>query len=604
MSLLPSSTSAKRNVAIYVRVSTQEQKQDGHGLEAQKRQILDYIQRNETLGLTLNGTEADWCFEDIHTGAEIIRPSLQRLLKKVRETKQFDTIIVWKLDRLSRRLQDHLDIFDTLQQHGVSLISISENIDFKGAIGTLIFQMFGAIGEFERSLILSRTRSGLIASASMGNFTGTSVPFGYTAVRNPSGKGKKLTINSEEKEWVQKIFHWYVYEGLGCGQIADRLNDLKVNRGQHEKRKRSPNWTVRVVESVLKNTVYTGEFVANKTDAEGCILPRDEWTVVEIPPCINEILFILAAEKRRERKSKISRKNVYPLAGLLVDMTMHKPRRFKGKPNTKGSGRSYNRSKMVHPITGEVYPNFSLPAHAVEDHIWQRIREAFHNPQAFIKARLAEYASASHHPEHLENELKRWREKKATIDTAIARIEHAYETGAYPLEKMQEKKGEMNDERVQIDRKIDSLEQEMKSVALLDEQEKHLETISQQFTGNLDSLTQTQKKILMQYFIERIEVTRTKIEGKKRLQPVLTVFFRFLPSDCMPNIEGGEPKKALHESNESVSEYQTNASGGRCVIRSNLLRHTFTIVQVRRIIAHGITFKEINVKVAIPFSLP
>lgn len=148
--------STKRRVAIYIRVSTQEQKIDGYGLESQERRLSSYINDNKALNLI---TKPEWIFTDVHTGSEIQREGLQKLIRSV-ELKKFDAVIVWKIDRLSRSLKHLLEIFDKFKKHQVSFISIQENIDFNGPIGNLIFQIFGSIAQFERELIKTRTMAG------------------------------------------------------------------------------------------------------------------------------------------------------------------------------------------------------------------------------------------------------------------------------------------------------------------------------------------------------------------------------------------------------------------------------------------------------------
>ncbi len=576
-------TPQKRKVAVYVRVSTTEQKLDGYGTEAQKQHILSYIQNNPALGLMTEGAETEWYFEDTHTGAEILRPALQMMLKKAIQEKQFDTIIVWKIDRLSRSLKDLLEIFEMLQQHNIGLLSIQENIDFRGAIGTLIFQVFGAIAQFERSLIQNRTRGGIIASASMGNYTGTAVPYGYKAVKNENGRGKKLVLIPEEKAWVEKIFHWYIYENMGYRTIATKLTDLQVPRGMNEQKPRSKKWTEYVIEKIIKNPLYRGEYVAVKKDANGITLPKEQWVTVAIPPCVSEVVFAIAQQKRQERTGKHASKYVYPLAGLLKDMTTWKPFTFKGKPNTKNSGRSYNRSKLQHPITGAVYPNFSLPAHTVEKHIWERILSAFKDPDSFIKKHLHKREQGNGYTEQLEQEIRTAREQQQQLHTQLMRIEHAYEQGEYPLEKMREKKESLNDELVAIEQRIESLTAEVEAVALSEQHAAGLRSAAEQFNGKLDTLTETQKKVFMQFFVERVEVRREAVIGKIRMRPILTVFFRFLPECAPPLPSEGRTQEAHQKKHESLSDSKIVNHGGEADTRYTPIRYIFTLEYYKEI---------------------
>lgn len=313
-----SSKDSKRKVAVYIRVSTQEQNVDGYSLEAQRKKLNDYINNNQGLNLV---TKPEWIFEDVHTGSDLSRPELNRLRMGVKRG-DYDAILVWKIDRLSRSLKHLLTLFEEFESNNVSFISVQENIDFRGPIGKLIFQIFGAIAQFERELIKGRTLMGRIASAEMGNYTGSHIPYGYKPVKNKGGKGKKLALIKEEKAWVEKIFEWYVYEDLGFGQIASKLTELKVPKGEFSNyRNKFSKWDPEYVGRIMKNALYRGEYVANKSDDMGKELPVDQWTVVRIPPCVSEFLFQQAQSALTKKKGGWS-KNTYILSGKLKDVTV------------------------------------------------------------------------------------------------------------------------------------------------------------------------------------------------------------------------------------------------------------------------------------------
>jgi DNA invertase Pin-like site-specific DNA recombinase len=119
----------------------------------------------------------EWFFiDDGYSGKDLKRPAYERMMDMVRQ-KEFDMVVVWKIDRISRNLTHLLNVFEELQSRGVFFFSLKENIDFSGAIGKLTFQIFGALAEFERKTIMMRTTEGKIASARMGNFTKNTTPF-------------------------------------------------------------------------------------------------------------------------------------------------------------------------------------------------------------------------------------------------------------------------------------------------------------------------------------------------------------------------------------------------------------------------------------------
>lgn len=103
--------------------------------------------------------------EDHLSGAKDQRPGLQMAFDYARKG---DTLVVWRLDRLSRSLKDLIEMVNLLDEKGIGLKSIHESIDTSSSSGKLIFHFFGALAEFERNLIRERTQAGLQAARARG----------------------------------------------------------------------------------------------------------------------------------------------------------------------------------------------------------------------------------------------------------------------------------------------------------------------------------------------------------------------------------------------------------------------------------------------------
>jgi DNA invertase Pin-like site-specific DNA recombinase len=104
-------------------------------------------------------------YEERASGGRWDRPELHRLLDQLREG---DTLVVWKLDRLSRSLKDLLHILEKIDTAGASFRSLTEAIDTSGAAGRMMMQMLGCFAEFERAMVRERTRAGLLAARAGG----------------------------------------------------------------------------------------------------------------------------------------------------------------------------------------------------------------------------------------------------------------------------------------------------------------------------------------------------------------------------------------------------------------------------------------------------
>lgn len=122
--------------------------------------------------LQLDALRAAGCekvFVEKRSGAQRDRPELTAALDYLRPG---DSLVVWKLDRLARSLSQLIDTVAMLEQAGIGLLSLTEQIDTSSAGGRLIFHMFGALAEFERQIIRERTRAGLQAARDRGRTGG------------------------------------------------------------------------------------------------------------------------------------------------------------------------------------------------------------------------------------------------------------------------------------------------------------------------------------------------------------------------------------------------------------------------------------------------
>lgn len=108
-------------------------------------------------------------YEEKRSGATRRRPVLRATIKSLRRD---DTLVVWKLDRLGRSLQDLLSILTSLEERGVGFCSLSDGFDTNTPTGRLLFQVTGAFAEFERILISERTKAGMQAAKNRGGSIG------------------------------------------------------------------------------------------------------------------------------------------------------------------------------------------------------------------------------------------------------------------------------------------------------------------------------------------------------------------------------------------------------------------------------------------------
>lgn len=552
----------KRRVAIYLRVSTVEQNVEGHSLDAQLKRLREHCENNPALNLEFS---KDRIYKDVHTGGDINRRALARLRQDAKDGK-FDTVLVWKIDRFSRSLKHLLTLFEELKESNVGFISKQENIDFKGAIGTLIFQIFGAIAEFERSLIQGRTAMGKIASAEAGNYTGTNIPYGYEEIPNVGRKGKTLAHKEDEVEWVKNIYDWYIYDRMGFGMIAKKLNELGVPKNNHKRNKRTKvEWTPLHVSTIIKQSLYKGVYIANKKGLDGSMLPADKWTLVHFKPIVSEFVWAQAQHILNDKGGGDQTRD-YLLSGKLYDMTLDKPRKFVGKKRNDAKY-SYCRKQFKDSGTGEKVSVFEIPAKQIEDYVWGKIVDALEDPAVFIEKYIASDYQNPTKAAKIEQELEILKKKEGDIYLQIEKIEHAYETGRYSEEKMSTKLEQANTELATTEGSIKELEDERDLMASVAIEVQELEKASDQFKHNLANLGRREQKMLCNLFVERINLSKTERPTEKKRKEwdiSVDIMFRFNLSKLQQEYIEGRTSKAQDVNEKASLDVPDVNDGGRC----------------------------------------
>ena len=149
----------KKRAALYMRVSSGEQ-----NTEAQERALREYVQRR------------DWMIHRVYrdqglSGANSNRPALNEMLKDCRRGS-LDVVVVWKFDRFARSLKALISGLELCRSLGIDFVSVTEAVDTSLPAGELVFQMIGAVAQFERSLIGERVKSGLANARAKGKVLG------------------------------------------------------------------------------------------------------------------------------------------------------------------------------------------------------------------------------------------------------------------------------------------------------------------------------------------------------------------------------------------------------------------------------------------------
>jgi len=204
--------------AIYTRKSTEEGlDQEFNSLDAQRESAEAYILSQREAGWIASPERYD---DGGYTGANLDRPALRRLLADM-EAGRIDCVLVYKVDRLSRSLLDFARLTSEFDKRGVSFVSVTQQFNTTTSMGRLTLNILLSFAQFEREIVVERTRDKMAAARRKGKWVGGIPALGYDVAPG----GGKLVINEEEARQVRAIFALYLEHGAllpVLGQIQER----------------------------------------------------------------------------------------------------------------------------------------------------------------------------------------------------------------------------------------------------------------------------------------------------------------------------------------------------------------------------------------------
>lgn len=301
-----------KRVAIYTRVSTQEQVENGNSLEFQTEKLRAFCSLHD--------------FKIVHeyvdkgvSGAKFHRPALDMLKKDI---NKFDIVLVYKLDRLSRSIKDTmLLVEDFFKPNNVDLISLSENFNTSEAMGMATVGMLSTFAQLERETIKERMIAGKIQSVKNGNYI-NHAPFGYVK------KDRKLVKDEQTRECVEFIFE-KLLEGHSTTQVS------KLIEAHGYDKLRSAFWHFTTICTMARNPVYVGHTCLMGIKVENT---HEPYITEE-----QQELIISKLDERSRHISRATRLNTYPalFRGLLNCPTCHRKMVTSRSQRKDGSYRIY-----------------------------------------------------------------------------------------------------------------------------------------------------------------------------------------------------------------------------------------------------------------------
>jgi site-specific DNA recombinase len=350
----------KVRCAIYCRKSSEEGlDQAFNSLHAQRESCLNYVRSQAHEGwVVLDDRYDDGGF----SGGTLDRPALKRLIRDIEDGK-VDTVVCYKIDRLSRSLADFVKLIEIFECRGVTFVSITQQFNTTTSMGRLTLNILLSFSQFERELAGERIRDKFLASRRRGMWMGGWVPTGYRL------EERRLVVEPDEAALVKHIFERFLQVGSASTLVQE------LNTAGRRTRRGKP-FDKGVVYKLLNNPTYTGRVTHKGALYEGqheAVIDRDTWDKVQA----------ILAQNRHRRASRTRAATTALLKGLLFgpdDKAM-------APSHTRRRGKLYRfyRTTTSLKLSHAECPIRAVPAGEVEAAVINQLRALLRAPEVVVR---------------------------------------------------------------------------------------------------------------------------------------------------------------------------------------------------------------------------
>ena len=528
----------KERVYLYTRVSTLMQT-EGYSLEAQRQKILDYVKFRD---FTVVGEYSDAGFSGKNIAG---RMEFQRMLSDI-ESKKDDIkyVLVFKLSRFGRNAADTLNSLQFMQDYGVNLICVDDNLDSSAATGKLMISVMSAMAEIERENINAQTMAGRQQKARKGGWNGGFAPYGYKL------ENGQLIVQEDEAEVIREIYNLYVNTAYGAGKVAKEINK------KYKKIPRSngylTSFTMPLVKDILDNPVYAGKIAFGRHTTEKIEGKRNEFHIVKqtdkekiiIAEGQHEAIVSLevweaAQEKRKANakvKEKLDKEHEYFLSGLLKCPScggpmygIHNGRKKKKDGTYYPMSYSYACRSSSQPMGRECPKPQNYSENKLMEALVAIIKSLVNdkNFDKMVDVAIGQKTDVS----ELEKEKALRLKELERLNRLVTQLENQLDTldysskAAYLKEKSLNKRLDKALEDMEdMQSQLAELDDQMEKIAAAEETKKQVYGILQSFDVLFDVMDNADRKLLIKELIEKIELyPRQNLSG----QWIKTIHFRF-----------------------------------------------------------------------------
>lgn len=469
-------------VAVYLRKSRAdieaEARGEGESLSRHRRALLELAKER--------GYHVIEIKEEIASGERIAaRPKMQELLEEV-ERGEYDAVLCMDLDRLGRgTMREQGLILDIFRQTGTKIITPRKVYDLDDEIDEELSEIQAFFARKEFKIITRRLQAGRRASVQEGNWVFGNAPYGYQTCKDE--KGHTLQPDPDEAPIAQKIFEWYINEGLGPFRIAGRLTEM----GAQTRTKTGRSWSANTVRGILKNAmVYAGRihaapFSGGKINRSETIPGRHQALIDE--ETAKRVLERLQRKELPPNKKDRELKN--PLAGLIV---------------CADCGRKMRRhiyiGYKVYLVCHYCANNYGSPLDVVEAELIAALRSWLDEYKVSIQPKKKEKADI------LPSLIK----QKAAAEQQKARLHDLLEQGVYDIETFVQRSKILTERIEKLDAAIQEAEKEKGKTDIIPRVEKILD--------KYEDATAEQKNLLLKKVLEKVVYEKRKRGGEFQLK--------------------------------------------------------------------------------------
>ena len=516
---------------LYPRVSTEDQSRFGHSLDEQECKLKQLCE--------FKGYEIYKIYREEGVSAKNTnRPKFQEMIEDMKNGK-INKIIVYKLDRLTRSIQDLEVICSMLEEYNCELESVAEEINTGNANGKFFIRMLTILAQLEIERTSERTKFGLVGAIKKGHIP-SRAPLGYER------EDKKLVINHIEEEVVKRIFNMYL-EGESVCSICQTFNEENVlNR----------HWATTTVDKLLSNQIYIGNMEYNKRKKENIQLFENV-----VPAIIDKTTFAMVKKRKEKNLKNYKRKRTYIFMQKIYCPRCHKI--MGGESSTSHTG-----DKHIY------YKCNNCKKRISEKKIEKSLMKFLNDMLDFFLIIDNSFKPSMNHD--IDNEIKKYAKLCDELKGKINRIKTAFLDGIIEAKELQKELNSLENEQLKCDKKIKELEklkinndhkQDVELFFNIKEIEKIKYKSSYVKENNLwDKLSQEQKQFIINKYIDSIEITIDK-DNKISISNIIfnqneieNIGYMFR-NDCFDMVVSVEDKDVIlssYKNNQETESYISN----------------------------------------------